>query len=104
MSPSNALCKLFQESVDYTTYLTKYGCEFDYFTCCSGVNTTILDTFAREACNTTSTDVCDQPPDIKLLVYICIGILMMAYLMHMASSKITGRRYSSAGGGAYYSV
>lgn len=56
MYTTSGACIIFQETVDYGSYLESHGCDFGLFTCCAGMNNTMLETFARDMCNTS--DVC----------------------------------------------
>ena len=78
-------CMLFKEIVDYSEYIEKYGCTFKgYFTCCPGNNNTMLETFARDQCNTT--DVCGYEEEASrdelawLACEIIAGMFMLGLL------------------------
>lgn len=73
-------CRLFVETVDYSEYIHKHGCAFDgHFTCCHGVNHTMLDTYANEQCN--MTDVCHVQDDNDAVYIISGFIVMMGVLL-----------------------
>jgi len=101
-TPYGAVCDLFQE-FGYQAYIQRHGCDFGRFTCCNGVNTTILDTFARETCNTTAEDVCgydNNGDDILLFVFIIVLVSVTCYLFAPKNDE----RVGPDGGPAYSPV
>lgn len=83
-------CMLFREMFDYSEYIHKHGCAFNgQFTCCPGVNITMLETFARDNCNTT--DVCGYESSQVLLLEILSGVLML-FLIFVFSYFLNGWR------------
>jgi hypothetical protein len=66
-------CDLFLEVQDYATYLERNGCNFGSFTCCDGVNRTILDEFAKN--NNCETDHCD----VSIMLPICITLIIFLF-------------------------
>jgi hypothetical protein len=80
-------CALFMETVDYSTYIHDHGCAFDgTFTCCHGINNTMLETFARDSCGTGN--VCGIEAQADLLFIIPSILIILALLVHTAWPRI----------------
>lgn len=75
------MCQLFVETMDYLSYLHDHGCDFrGAFTCCDGINTTVLHTFALEICGKED-DVCSDYDVFPLLFWSFFVTLLIFALI-----------------------
>jgi hypothetical protein len=70
-------CTLFREIDDYSEYIEKDGCTFKGHFTCPGINNTIMETFARDQCNTPDVSL---PLFDELVLRFCFLFLLLAII------------------------